>query len=245
MINPIELTRFRLSGVFKCRGTIKSKRLSGRRLLFLFGERHGIKPFIRLNLLNAVDLDKLGALSCVGVEGHPTNDVPGQDAIKGFGELKTIHPGDDEKIIEGMLRSFGHRCDYYFWKTLALLRPELKIESVDDEGLCTKAPGLGYQYSGMRRAAIADMLKKSDLFEPENPEKEKIVEAKADLQWEQEWAEHPIHLERDVKFLENLRALWEMSGTEKAAILNAGTSHQYRLARQIPEDWSYYHIEQP
>jgi hypothetical protein len=245
MTTPIDMTQFGLTGEFNCRGTIASHRVAGRRLLFLFGERHGVIPFIRDNLFNAVELDNLGALSCVGTEGYPTGDFPGPEAMEAFQALQAIHPGDDEQIIDGMLRWFGRRRNFYFWKTLRLLRPDLKIESVDDQELCARASELEWQFLDRRREAIASILRRSELFEPGNPDKEKVVAEKASIQAQQEWAEYSLHLQRDEKFMEKLRSFWNRSGTDKAAILNAGSSHQYRLARLLPEDWSYYHIEQP
>jgi hypothetical protein len=40
-------------------------------------------------------------------------------------------------------------------------------------------------------------------------------------------------------------ALWDRSGRNRAAILNAGSSHQFRIARTLPAEVNFYHIEQP
>jgi hypothetical protein len=241
---PIDLAQFGLTGIFNCRGTIVSQRLAGRRVLFLFGERHNVMPFIRDNLLNALELDKLGALSCVGVEGHPTGDFPGADTTRTFETLRVALP-DEEEIIEEMLRRFGRRRNFYFWKILTLLRPSLIIESVDDPDLCARASDLEWQFLDRRREAIAWVLEKSDLFEHDNPDKKRTAAEKAIIQAQLEWAEHEVNLQRDAIFLQKLEALWGKTGTDRASVLNAGCSHQFRIARQLPDEWSYYHIEQP
>src|SRR4051812_29633064 len=107
---------------FRCRGTLQSQRLGSRRLLIQFGERHSLKPFILNTLLNVVELDQLGVLSCVGVEGHPDKDIPGWEAQRAFESLRREKGGDDEKMVQEMLRILRGR-DFFFWKTLVLMRP--------------------------------------------------------------------------------------------------------------------------
>jgi hypothetical protein len=109
---------------FSCRGTVQSQWLGGQRLLLLFGERHSLKPFIRDTLLNVIKLADLGVLSCVGVEGHPGTNIPGRDAQRAFEALQKENGADDEEVVEGMLRALRGR-DFYFWKTLDLMRPGL------------------------------------------------------------------------------------------------------------------------
>jgi hypothetical protein len=62
------------------------------------------------------------------------------------------------------------------------------------------------------------------------------------------WCSPPERVFRTLTTDETLRR-WgcadNKSGNDKASILNVGSSHQYRLARQLPEEWSNYHIEQP
>jgi hypothetical protein len=244
----IDLTRYS-AGIFTCRGTVWTKRLEGRRLLLLFGERHGLKPFIREALLNAIELDKLGVLSCVGVEGHPNKDIPGSEARQSFQELQATHADDDEKMVEGMLRAIRGR-DYYFWKILTLMRPDLKVQSVDDAALCDRASDLEGLWGYCRRDSIRIRLSQSSLFETRGlnstaEDREREIDAKVNLQYEQELAEAEVNVARDGKMLSNLLAFWDSAGTDKVAILNAGSSHQWRIARQLPSDVSYYHIEQP
>jgi hypothetical protein len=140
----INLQPFGFTAVFHCRGRVVSSRFDGRRLLFLFGDRHTMKPFIRQHLLNVFELCKLGAISCVGVEGRPKDDTapfPGTEVEAAFERLRNQFNGDVPAIIEGMLKWFGARRDFCFWKTLFLLRksaliqPALTVESVEDEAL--------------------------------------------------------------------------------------------------------------
>jgi hypothetical protein len=248
-MTEIDLTRYG-AGVFSCRGTVWSKRLDGERLLLLFGERHSVKPFIRESLLNAIELDKLRVLSCVGVEGHPGKDIPGWEATREIKALQAAHAGDDEKIVEGMLRAL-RGSDFYFWKVLKLIRPGLVVESVDDASLCDAAGSLTWErWRCARQDAIHARLRQSDLFQasgfdPSAEERERQIEAKAALQFEQEWAEAEVNVARDRKMLNNLMELWEKSGPDKVAVFNAGSSHQWRMVRLLPPEVSYYHIEQP
>jgi hypothetical protein len=213
------------------------------------GQRHSLKPFIRDTLLNVIELDKLGVLSCVGVEGQPGKDIPGLEAQRAFESLQKEHDADDEKMVEGMLRALRGR-NYYFWKTLVLMRPGLKVRSVDDGELCDRAAALEGLWCSQRYDHIRESLRRSDLFEaaglePTRADRDLQIDAKAALQFEQEWAEHEVNVARDRKMLENLLAIWDEAGPEKVAVLNAGSSHQRRIARQLPDDISYYHIEQP
>jgi hypothetical protein len=117
MTIQIDLSQFSSpTGMFNFCGTIAAQRIAGPRLLFLFGERHSLKPFIRHTLLNVIELDKLGVLSCVGVEGHPDTDIPGWEAQRAFESLQKEHGADDEKMVEGMLRAIRGR-DFYYWKS--------------------------------------------------------------------------------------------------------------------------------
>src|SRR6516165_5513393 len=193
MAATIDLAMAGGPAAFTCRGTIQSHRLGTRRLLLLFGERHSLKPFIRNTLLNVIELDKLGLLSCVGVEGHPDQDMPGWEAKRAFESLQTEYSGDDEKMVEEMLRALNGRN--YFWKTLVLMRPNLKVQSVDDSELCDRASALEGPWCSQRRDYIRESLRQSDLFEVAGfeatpAERDRQIEAKVALQLEQEWAEH-------------------------------------------------------
>jgi hypothetical protein len=244
MATAIDLSSFGFPHVFDCRGSIKSQRRGGTRLLFLFGDRHTIKPYIRENVLNAVDLCKLGVVSCVGVEGLPGKEFPGREA-RAFYVDQQARLGDDTEAIIDAILGWLHCPDFFFWKTLALLMPELTIESVEDRDLYDKAADHNRWYSNQRRDRIIDVLRRSGLFHPNADDRESKIAEKANLQWEQELGEDNVNLQRDQTFLDKMLRLWERSGTDKVAILNAGTAHQYHLARQLPLDLSYFHIEQP
>jgi hypothetical protein len=149
-----------------------------------------------------------------------------------------------------MLKSFGMRRNFYFWKTLlllqrsALVHPPLVIESVEDEALYQEIARISLSYEG-RIGVIGEFLKRDSLFEPNDEDVARAAYAKADKQYDLELAEEGVNLKRDQKFIENMLALWDRAGPEKAAVLYAGSSHQYRIARQLPPGISYYHIEQP
>jgi hypothetical protein len=152
-------------------------------------------------------------------------------------------------MVEGTLRALRGR-DYHLWKTLALMRPDLKVRSVDDGELCDRAAALGGLWGGPRYDDVRDRLRRSDLFEvsglsPTAEGRDRQIDARAALHLEQEWAEHEVNVARDGKMLENLLALWDQTGPKKIAVLNAGSSHQWRISRRPPADISYYHIEQP
>jgi hypothetical protein len=218
-------------------------------LLLLFGERHSLKPFIRDTLLSVIELDRLGLVSCVGVEGHPGKDIPGWVAQRAFESLPSDQGGRDEDVVEGMLRALKGR-DFYFWKTFVLMRPRLIVQSVDDAELCDRASLLEGYWCDQRYYFIRECLRQSPLFEVAGfesgpDERDRLIDAKAALQFEQEWAEHEVNVARDGKMVENLMSLWDRSGPGKIAVLNAGSSHQWRIARLLPADISFYHIEQP
>jgi hypothetical protein len=65
------------------------------------------------------------------------------------------------------------------------------------------------------------------------------------MQWEEEMAQEEVTRARDDQFIKAMRELWDQTGAGRVAILNAGTTHQYRIARLLPSEISFYHIEQP
>ena len=248
----MNLAKFGIPSDFQIRGSVVSHRLDGRRLLFLFGERHSIKAGIRANLLNAVELSNLNAVSCVGVEGwaDPSDPFPCADMRQVYEEEKAKHGDNVQALFEGILQR-NRRRNFLFWKVLTLMLPSIPIESVEDSGLFMQVAGLECQYFGMRKDAIVHFLRKSRLFEPDHPNRDTLIEAKALAQADHEFAEHDLNVKRDDVFIEKMLSLWERNGGEKPAILNAGSSHQYRIARRLRTDVnyihevSYLHIEQP
>jgi hypothetical protein len=248
----VNLVPFGIPSGFQIRGSVVSHRLDGRRLLILFGERHSVKASIRANLLNAVDLANLNAVSCVGVEGwsDPCDPFPCEDMRQMYQEEKAKHEINVQALVDGILQRYRRR-NFLFWKVLTLLLPSVPIESVEDSSLFMQVAGLECQYFGMRKDAIAYFLRASPLFEPDHPNRDTLIEAKALAQADHEFAEHDLNVERDDVFIEKMLSLWLRNGGEKPAILNAGSSHQYRIARRLRTDTnyvrdvSYVHIEQP
>jgi hypothetical protein len=247
----MDLSKFGIPKEFNLRGTIRGSRLDGERLLFLFGERHSIKPGVRRHLLNAVDLHRLGAISFVGVEGciDTAGDSPylSHEEKKRCQELQTRHGEDVQSIIDGVLDSYS-RSDFFFAKTLALVLPDLTIKSAEDLHLFHTAGERGAgEYYGRRRSQIIEFLHNETLLEyqPGSTERLNYAEGKADIQAEQEYAEDPINLQRDEVMIEKTLRFWNQFGKNKAAILNAGVSHQYRIAQRLPSEVSYLLIEQP
>jgi hypothetical protein len=246
MTEKIDLTQFGLTGVFHVRGTLMSRRAeSGSPPLFLFGERHSLKQYILANLQNAVDLANLGAISCVGTELIRSDPTADASAAVLFQDLQKKLQPNTEAVIAELLRSFPQQ-GVFFSRVLPLLLPFVAIESIEDSALFQQANELIKQYM-QRRCFIAHVLSESSLFESEagRDERANAIHLKAELQCEYEWAEAPINCKRDIKLVDNMLALWSKAGRDRAAILNAGSSHQYRIARTLPRDMNYYHIEQP
>ena len=52
-----------------------------------------------------------------------------------------------------------------------------------------------------------------------------------------------IHIERDDAFIRNGLCWWKQKGIDKAAILNAGTSHQDRIVKKLPPDVRFIQID--
>jgi hypothetical protein len=183
------------------------------------------------------------------MEGCPSREIPGDEARRAYEALIKEHGDNDELIVEGMLRAIKGR-DFYFWKTLVLMRPDVKVESVDDKALCERAFALEGMWCSQRYDQIRIRLEQSDLFEVDGfdtsaEERQRQIVAKTKLQFEQEWCEHPVNVSRDGKMIENLMRVWDEAGPEKVAALNAGSSHLWRIARQLPTGVGHYHIEQP
>jgi hypothetical protein len=61
--------------------------------------------------------------------------------------------------------------------------------------------------------------------------------------WERDFVECRTNRARDDAFLRNLLALWEDAGIAKAAILNAGSSHQNRIVRRLPPDIRFIQMD--
>lgn len=244
MPQTIDLAEFGLAGRLELRGTVKSRRTSpGSPPLFLVGERHSVKPYIHANLLNVISLADLGVISCVGVEGVRTGEVREAEAVARRRELEAVHGADVAAVSAGLLAFFTWR-DMYFERVLGLLRPEVPVVSVEDPALNARAGELEPWYE-MRGDHIREVLRASPLFEPDREDRDTLADVKARMQYEFELAEEPVNHARDAAFIKNMLALWEERGRDKAAVLNLGSSHQYRVARLLPEQVGYIHVEQP
>jgi hypothetical protein len=175
----VNLAKFGIPANFQIRGTVVSHQLDGRRLLFLFGERHSIKAGVRANVLNAVELSNRDAISCVGVEGwiDPCDPSSCADVKQLCEEEKAHHGNNVEALIEGILQRYRRR-NFLFWKLLRLLQPSLPIESVEEKGLFDQVAGLEGQYFGMRKDAIGYFLRASPLFEPDHPNRDTLIEVR-------------------------------------------------------------------
>ena len=258
-MNPaIDLSRFGISSE-RLRGTVVSHSLTGPRLILLFGERHTIRAGIKAHLLNALTLFDSGRISCVGVEGwkDSSEPVPCQLIVELFKNQQAQHGNNDEAIIEGTLRGYRPQ-NYAFWKILTLLRPGLRIRSVEDPTMFQRAGHVSRTTVEDRISNIATFLSRSALpFAQMSPssltqeQEQTIIECKAITQAMEEFAEDDLNYQRDEAFIENMRILWDEAEPDKPAILNAGVSHQYRIARRLRTDsalcneYSHILLEQP
>jgi hypothetical protein len=259
---PVDLTQFGPLGSFPFRGTVKQAQfVQGSPVLLLFGERHTLKPFIRANILNAIDLWDRGLVTCVGAEG-PWPEEPAWCGTKLLPkileELKEEPSVTTEKLVDGLLSRFPSK-NTFFTKVLRVLRPELPVTLAEDQSLYARTKPLEAEYTMNRVERIYEALIKSDLFlplegiywEPDEAAKRSVREAqarqKAEFQWEQEFAEEQINYERDEAFIANTLKLFESMNRTKAAILNAGSAHQHHIARKLGREksMSFIHIEQP
>lgn len=262
MPGPVDLTPFGPLGSFPFRETVKGAQfVEGSSVLLLFGERHTLKPFIRANILNAIDLWDRGLVACVGVEG-PWPEEPAWCGTKllpkVLEELKEESDATTEKLVDGLLSRFPPKNNF-FTKILRVLRPELPVTLAEDEALYSTTRPLEDDYTWKRVERIYEALIKSDLFLPlgniywetEEAAKRAVREAqarqKAEFQWEQEFAEEEINYARDEAFIAKTLKFLESTDRTKAAILNAGSAHQHHIARKLSRDksMSFIHIEQP
>jgi hypothetical protein len=213
--------------VFEYHGQIVSERKEGDRLLFLFDEAHTDKAAIRLSLLNALRLWELGVLACVGVEEFPyyfagwTQTVIEQRSAQLFQDH-----GNDEGVIQRRMEGDGQHLK--FGKTLKFLRPQINVRSVEDFELHARIKWIDHRSRGL-----------IDNMPPEAPPEAR--QAAADL-IRREFDQCTTNLERDAAFLKTLLPWWQQIDPSKAAILNAGTSHQERIAQKLDENIRYIRV---
>lgn len=220
-MNRIDFTPFGFPGrVFEYHGQIVGQKETGSRLLFLFNETHSNKAAIRQNVQNATALSDMDLVSCVGVEEYPFFFVGWtNEAIADlWNEYLESSGGTEQAAIDYSLLSDG-ACAR-FGKALKLAKPEIEIFSVDELELHTLA-GL----IKMRCQQLPDTL---------SPKATQVAKEAALKLLDSDYEMCPTNLARDDAFLRNLFARWDQHGTTKAAILNAGRSHQDRIVRKLP-----------
>ncbi len=210
----IDLTPYGFSCQFPYHGRITKRREAGARLLFLFNERHTGYEMKRLKLLNACKLCELGVVGFIGVEGV-LPDWNQRGSEEACADL-VHHHGALEGVIEHFYKVLPNNS---FANVLGHVFPSITIRSVEDCEL--------YQ-------------KTRELY---NRCKAKSFDEISAHQGEDEFDNHPLNLERDKVFIKKLFAYWEDAGVSKAAILNAGRSHQDRIVVQLPEDVRYIQME--
>jgi hypothetical protein len=219
----IDLGPFGFPGrVFNYRGRIVAHGQEGDRLLFLFDEAHNDAAGIRLSLLNACELWRLGVLGCVGVEEYPFYFAGWERSVieQKSRELFRDH-GNDEGVIQRGREGDGQY--FRFGKTLKLLRPAINVRSVED----------------LELHALINLIDNHSrqLIERLLPEAQPVGEL-----IRQEFLNCPTNRRRDEAFLHNLLAFWDKNDRDKAAILNAGSSHQERIVRNLPAGWRHIRI---
>jgi hypothetical protein len=226
-MKKIDLTSFGFPGrSFEYHGQIKAQRQSGDRLLFLFNESHRNDQMICLNLKNACTLWDLGVLSCAGVEEYPYYFMGWDEAaIVSKSKEQFNAYRDDEGVIKQCRQTDQTSGHLRFGRSLSLLRPQVAIRSVEDLDLCAMMKLIA-DYRGQ----VASRLP-SD------------APAGAHDLWERDYVECRTNLARDDAFLRNLLTLWAHAGTQKAAILNVGTSHQDRIVRKLPPDVCFIQLD--
>jgi hypothetical protein len=262
MSTPLDLTPFGSLGSFRFRGKLKRAQfVDGSPILLLFGERHSLKPFIRANILNAIELWDRRLVACAGVEG-PWPEEPaccGMQLLSNvLQELQEETDATTEKLVDGLMSRLPAK-NPFFTKILRALRPEFPVALAEDEALYEKTKPLEFDYTQNRVERIYEALMGSDLFFPlgdifweaddaaKRAARDAKARQKAEFQWEQEFAEEDIHYAREEAFIANTLKLLEQMDRTKAAILNAGSAHQYHLARKLSREKSvsFIHIEQP
>lgn len=132
----IDLRPFGFDRAFTFLGRVIDQGETGDRLLFLFDEEHHNRQWIGCNVLNACDLDDLGLLGFVGVEGHEELDLtrPRPERVAGMARC------DRTVVIQELRRLHG----FFFGGTLKRLRPALNVRCVEDTRLYHQALSLAH-----------------------------------------------------------------------------------------------------
>jgi hypothetical protein len=221
-MSSIDLADYGFPGaIFEYQGQIIGQQKKGDRLLFLFNEQHTNESMIRRNIKNAFFLYDLGIISCVGVEEYPYRfQGKGEHDVAEMSSIWFERYNDADGIID---RSYEFsRPNLPFGMTLKLLRPTIKVSTVENDSLHKQCENIRDDF--LYRLAMTQDLIAADRLR-------------------REFEEHPINLQRDEAFLRGMLEWWHENGTEKAAILNAGASHQQRIVRQLPPDIRFIYLD--
>jgi hypothetical protein len=185
----------------------------------LFGEYHEDEEEIRGNVLDACKLIDLGIVACAGVEE----------------DLEPVHDWPESQLQHCQRAS------------------EMRAQNQGDEGMINHLRTT----EGKREFKRFGFGKALRLLRPDLPLRQVEDRDIRKRMWntvdvpglsQQERLDHPIHREREKKFVENLLSLLRETRTTKsrAAILNTGSHHSNGAADQIRSlGLNYVYLAQP
>ncbi len=135
----IDLGSFGFPGtIFRYHGRLVSQRGDGTSLILLFDEAHANPCAIRLAILNACELWRLGVLGCVGVEEYPYYFAEWtEDKIRAASSHELATNGSEDAVIQRVVND--HLPNLPFGKALKLLRPDINQQR-DDAFLANLLP---------------------------------------------------------------------------------------------------------
>ena len=242
-METIELTDFGFDGIqFTFYGEVVTRRAEGDRLLFLFGEEHEVPAIIKPNVLNALELARLGVIACVGVEEYPFVWEGRTDAdVERELERNLARHGDEAGIITAL-------GPLYFGQTVKLLCPTMPVRCVDDPKLYEAAEKLDEKYRGrIERRAREIFARMTEGMSPTAQERMRLdteSQEQARVEIKKEYGEEAVHIQRDEAFIRNMMTLWGKNGFKRAAILNGGGKHIERITAKLPAEVRYIWIVQ-
>lgn len=253
MVFPLDLSQHGMEVHLDLLGDVVEEfTLPGAPLVLLFDENHGYADGIRQSLRNACKLIDAGAVDFVGVEGYPQGVRERVDSaaravgLSGLGEyvarLKATG-ASDEALMETQVHPGGK---LFFAEALLVLRPGVRIVSVEDPALYANAgaalravrESVGARLLPAMAAAMVECIK--DAAGDVAVARARMAELRTDIH-NRLAAEAAAELKRDVSaprdeaMVENLLSRRREAGATKAAILNAGRCHQEEVARMLRE----------
>lgn len=245
-MTTLDLTDFGFPGKsFTYHGQIVDRRPQGARLLLLFREKHEVPEVIKPHILNAVALVRLGVVGCVGVEEHPFAYAHHSDAaVRQMRDEQLARHGSEDAVLDAL----GNQR---FGQAVKLLCPEIPVQSVEDPVLREQADRLHERFVEQRAPKLLAPLLAEKARELGTTTGQLTVaqyaelEQRANGQAGEEFASAPVNVLRDGPMLANLLVLWQQTGADQAAILNAGGKHIDRLKHQLGDDVRYIVIDQP